>query len=250
VRKAIERKGHDALSIVCDLSDIASVRHAAAEIIRLKLSLAGLVNNAGVLQMRATRTAHTTFVTNHLGPFALTEALIPHLPDGANIVFIASGVEDPERKPAKAAGFRGGRFISVEASARGEWKPKGSKMQGADAYATSKQCILAAARAFAREIPRLHVNAVEPGFNPGTALGRDANVFLRAIASALTLLAPLIKYGGTPESVIAKASLNEAGETGVYYDERGHPMLASALVRDMAFQDRVVAETRALLSER
>jgi NAD(P)-dependent dehydrogenase (short-subunit alcohol dehydrogenase family) len=122
-------------------------------------------------------------------------------------------------------------------------------MQGADAYATSKQCILAAAMAFAREIPGLHVNAV----NPGTGLGRDANVFLRAIASALTLLAPFIKYWGTPKSAagaITKAVLNEAGETGVYYDEDGHPMLASALVRDMAFQDRVVAETRPLLSER
>jgi hypothetical protein len=36
--------------------------------------------------------------------------------------------------------------------------------------------------------------------------------------------------------------------TGVYYDERGHPMLGSVLVRDPKFQDRVVAETRALLA--
>jgi NAD(P)-dependent dehydrogenase (short-subunit alcohol dehydrogenase family) len=50
-----------------------------------------------------------SYATNHLGPFVLTGALIPHLPDGANVVFIVSGVEDPERKPAKAAGFRGGR---------------------------------------------------------------------------------------------------------------------------------------------
>jgi hypothetical protein len=42
--------------------------------------------------------------------------------------------------------------------------------------------------------------------------------------------------------------LNEPGATGVCYDERGHPMLGSALVRDPEFQDRVVAETRALLS--
>ena len=41
----------------------------------------------------------------------------------------------------------------------------------------------------------------------------------------------------------------ERGETGVYYDERGQPMLGSTLVRDLKFQDRVVAETRALLSE-
>jgi hypothetical protein len=44
-----------------------------------------------------------------LGPFALTEALVPHLPDSANVVFVASGVEDPERGFAKMAGFRGGR---------------------------------------------------------------------------------------------------------------------------------------------
>jgi NAD(P)-dependent dehydrogenase (short-subunit alcohol dehydrogenase family) len=50
-----------------------------------------------------------SYATNHLGPFVLTGALIPHLPDGANVVFIVSGVEDPERKPAKAAGSRGGR---------------------------------------------------------------------------------------------------------------------------------------------
>jgi hypothetical protein len=38
------------------------------------------------------------------------------------------------------------------------------------------------------------------------------------------------------------------GPTGVYYDEEGHPMLGSALVREPKSQDRVVAETRALLA--
>ena len=37
-------------------------------------------------------------------------------------------------------------------------------------------------------------------------------------------------------------------QTGVYFDEGGHPMLGSALVRDPKFQDRVFAETRALLA--
>ena len=48
-------------------------------------------------------------VTNHLGPFAFTEALVQHLADGTNVVFIGSAVEDPERKPAVVAGFRGAR---------------------------------------------------------------------------------------------------------------------------------------------
>ena len=48
--------------------------------------------------------------------------------------------------------------------------------------------------------------------------------------------------------VITTAVRNEPGATGIYHDERGQPMLGSALVRDPEFQDRVVAETRALLS--
>ena len=39
-----------------------------------------------------------------------------------------------------------------------------------------------------------------------------------------------------------------SGQAGVYYDEGGHSMQGSALVHDPKFQDRVVAETRALLS--
>jgi NAD(P)-dependent dehydrogenase (short-subunit alcohol dehydrogenase family) len=255
VQKTIERAGQHAVPVVCDLSDLASVRRAAAEIIALRLPLAGLVNNAGIFDMHATKNAQgwdTTFATNHLGPFVLTEALMPHLPDGANVVFVCSGVEDPERRPAVVAGFRGGRYISAEASARGEWKPGGSALPGGDAYATSKQCNLATVMAFARATPRLRFNAVEPGFSPATGLSRDANVFLRLLGKyVLSLVAPFVKYWSTPAraaKVITNAVLNESGKTGVYYDDRGQPMLGSTLVRDPEFQDRVVAQTRALLS--
>jgi NAD(P)-dependent dehydrogenase (short-subunit alcohol dehydrogenase family) len=115
------RPGGHAVSVVCDLSDIPSARRAAAEIVALDLPIAGLLNNAGIMPNGAGRSAQgwdLAFATNHLGPFAFTEALMPHLPDGANVVFICSGVEDPERKPAVAAGFRGGRYISAPALQR------------------------------------------------------------------------------------------------------------------------------------
>ncbi len=255
LQEEIKREGGHAVSIVCDLSDMSSVHRAAARILDLHLPLAGLVNNAGIHQAQPTRSAQgwdMTFATNHLGPFALTEALIPHLPDGANVVFIASGVEDPERKPAKMAGFRGGRYISAEASARGEWEQGGSKAPGADAYATSKQCTLATALEFARETPRLRFNAVEPGFNPATALGREGNAFVRFLLKyVFPLLVPVMKYWSTPKQaarVITKVLMNAPGETGVYYDDEGHPMLASAFVQNPRFTARVVAETRALLA--
>ena len=121
VQQRIERKDGKAFSIVCDLSDPASVRRAASEIIALQLPITGLLNNAGMTQ--PTKNAlgwDTTFATNYLGPFALTEALVPHLPDGANVIFVASAAENPDHKPANAVGFRGGRYISAEASTRGE----------------------------------------------------------------------------------------------------------------------------------
>src|ERR1700676_2474963 len=260
LQNEIQQKGGNAVSVVCDLSDVSSVKRAAAEIARLNLPLAGLVNNAGIMQMRPTKNARgwdMSYATNHLGPFVLTEALMPHLPDGANVVFVASAAEDPERKPAVHAGFRGGRYVSAEASARGEWKPGGSKKPGFDAYATSKQAILAAAMAFARETPRLRFNAIEPGWNPTTGLGgSDVGAFVRflqrfIIPILVPLLMPFFKILSTPKRaarVITKIITDASGQAGVYYDEGGHPMQGSALVRDPKFQDRVVAETRALLS--
>jgi len=198
-----------------------------------------------------------SFATNHLGPFALTEALAPSLPNGANVVFVVSAAEDPQRKPAHAAGFRGGRYISAEASARGEWKPGGAKRPGFDAYATSKQASLAAAMAFARENPRLHFNAIEPGLNLTTGLGgADAGAFVRFLQKfvmpvLVPLFMPFIKILSTPKraaGMITQILIDARGHTGVYYDEGGRPMQGSTLVRDPKFQDHVVAETRALLA--
>ncbi len=159
VKAIIDGRGRHAVAVACDLSDLASVGRAAREIIGLGLPVVGLFNNVGISPLRAATGAQgcdLTFATNHLGPFALTEALLPHLPhlpDGATVVFVASGVENPDRRPARVAGFRGGRYTSAEASARGEWEPGGSKLPGVDAYATSKQCNLATVLEFAREHP-------------------------------------------------------------------------------------------------
>ena len=260
LQNEIQQKGGNAVSVVCDLSDVSNVKRAAAEIARLNLPLAGLVNNAGIMQMRPTKNARgwdMSYATNHLGPFVLTEALMPHLPDGANVVFVVSAAEDPERKPAVHAGFRGGRYVSAEARARGEWKPGGSNKPGFDAYATTKQALLAAAMAFARETPRLHIDAIEPGVNPTTGLGgADLSAFVRFVQKFIVpllvpLLMPFIKILSTPKRAareITTIVINASGQTGVYYDEGGRPMRGSALVRDPKFQDRVVAETRAFLA--
>jgi len=255
VQKTIESRGQRAFSVVCDLSDITSVKRAAQEIIALQLPIAGLLNNAGIFPQKTWKSAQgwdIVFATNHLGPFALTEALTPHLPDGANVVFIVSAIEDPDRKPVKFLGMKGGRYISAEASARGEWKEGGSRMPGTDAYSTSKQAALAAAMALARETPRLHINAIEPGITPGTGLSGEGNAAGRFLFGLFTYLPPFAKYRSTPQRaahVITKILTDDSGKTGVYYDEKGEPMRGSTQVSDPNFQDRVLAETRAFLSK-
>lgn len=255
VRAEIESTGGHAVSVIADLSDVASASNAGAQIAALGLPIGGLLNNAGAFPARPSTSAQgwdTAFATNHLGPFALTEALIPALPDGAHVVFIVSAVEDPERKIAVRAGFRGGRYISAEASARGEWlSPGGSRMAGADAYATTKQAPLATALAFAREYPRLRFNAIEPGVNPGSNLGRDMAPALVAISKVIAPLLQVMPHYTTPKraaKVIARIVTSDDASTGVYFDENGNPMNGSKQVRDRAFQDRVVSETRALLA--
>lgn len=130
--------------------------------------------------------------------------------------------------------------------------PGGSKLPDGDAYATSKQCNLATVLTLAREMPRLRFNAIEPGFSPGTNLGRDANVFLRLLARyVLSPIAPFIKYWSNPKTaarVITRVLTDDSGHTGVYYDDKGQPMNGSTLVRDPEFSGRVVAQTRALLA--
>jgi len=111
--------------------------------------------------------------------------------------------------------------------------------------------------ALARETPRMRFNAVEPGLNLTTGLGgRDAGAFVRFLQRSIIpllvpLLMPFIKILSTPKRaarIITKILIDTSGQTGVYYDEGGHPMQGSPLVRDPKFQDRVVAQTRVLLS--
>jgi hypothetical protein len=66
------------------------------------------------------------------------------------------------------------------------------------------------------------------------------------------LLMPFIKILSTSKRAareITKILTDTSGRTGVYYDEGGHPMQGSALVRDQKFQNRVMAETRSFLAE-
>ncbi|WP_442542990.1 SDR family NAD(P)-dependent oxidoreductase [Arthrobacter sp. KN11-1C] len=253
VAAEIEGRGGAAVAIVADLSDVVSSRRAAAEITALELPVRGVLNNAGVMLSTPATSKQgweLSFATNHLGPLAFTDALLPSLADGTNVVFIASAVEDPGRIPAVRAGFRGSRFISAQAAARGEYTPGGSSRPGMDAYATSKQGNLAAVFSLAREYPRLRFRAIEPGVNPGSNLG-EVPAVVRVIAKALTPILTVFPHFTTSKRaarVITRILTDSSAATGTYYNEDGKPMAASTQVSDVAFCDRYIAESRELLA--
>ncbi len=253
VMTEIEGRGGQATIVVADFSDIVSARRAASTIAALGLPIRGVLNNAGVMLSKPVTSKQgweLSFATNHLGPLAFTDALIPTLADHTNVVFIASAVEDPERIPAVRAGFRGSRYISANATARGEYTPGGSTRPGMDAYATSKQGNLATVYSLAREVPRLRFRAIEPGVNPGSNLG-DLPAAVRLLAKALTpVLAGLPHFTTSKRAarIITHILTDPSTGTGIYYDEKGKPLKASKQVSNPEFSDRYILESRELLA--
>jgi len=77
-----------------DLSDLASVRKAAEEILAKNVPIHGLINNAGLAGQRgATKDGfELTFGTNHLGHYLFTRLLLDRIKQtkGARIVNVAS----------------------------------------------------------------------------------------------------------------------------------------------------------------
>jgi NAD(P)-dependent dehydrogenase (short-subunit alcohol dehydrogenase family) len=86
-------------TVTCDLASLASVRAAAAEITRrYPTGVHVLVNNAGVNRTRRAVSAdgfEMTLAVNHLGPFLLTNLLLPTLRAGAlaRVVTVTSRFE-------------------------------------------------------------------------------------------------------------------------------------------------------------
>src|SRR5687767_14472654 len=81
-----ESRNPDVSSFVVDLGSLASVRKAAEEISRRFSAIQVLVNNAGVNLRRGVLSPdgiEMTFAVNHLGPFLLTNLLLPQLRAGA-----------------------------------------------------------------------------------------------------------------------------------------------------------------------
>lgn len=119
-QKALAEVGRDAELHLCDLSNVAEIRGFAADFLESGAGLDVLINNAGVMPSEREYTDEgfeLTFATNLLGPYLLTDLLLPRLREGENprVITMSSGgmyssgfdLDDPqlEHKDYKPTAF-------------------------------------------------------------------------------------------------------------------------------------------------
>ncbi|MFM7737016.1 MAG: SDR family NAD(P)-dependent oxidoreductase [Alphaproteobacteria bacterium] len=241
-----------------DCASLADVRRFVAE---WTGSLDGLVNNAGVQHVAGTRLTpdgwEETIAVNHLAATALTAGLLPRLA-GGRVVFIGSGTHNPDNRTATVFGFRGARFTSVPALARGESDATSDRQRGLDRYATSKLLNTVTAMEFARRIPaeRTAFFTLDPGLMAGTGLARTAPAPVRLLwSTVLRWVAPLLPDTSTPERSAAAAAWlltdpDVTSRSGEVFDfERKPSARVWAAARSEGLGRRVLDESLQLLGE-
>jgi len=220
--------------------------------------LHALVHNAGLqLSGPTSFTAEgleTTLAVNHLGPLAMTLGLLPYLA-GGRVVGIGSGTHNPENRTATMFGFRGARFTSIEALARGDCEASNDAQRGLDRYATSKLLSTVTAMELARRHAGTTFATFDPGLMPGTGLVRTAPWYVRASwSSVLRWVAPLLPDTSTPERSAASLSRLLLGERLTSGEVYGHDGTPSKRVwsgaREPTLAARVLDESLAALASR
>ncbi|WP_229839948.1 oxidoreductase [Streptomyces roseolilacinus] len=228
---------------VLDLADLGSVRGFAEDWGYGRLDL--LVNNAGVAMVPFSRTAdgfESQFGINHLGTFALTGLLLPHL----------LAADDPRVVTVSSEGQRFARFDMTNLNAERRYRT-------AFAYVQSKRANLYFATELQRRADaaglRLRSMAVAPGLTRSNVLTGGAHRDRGRVYGLLTRLLLRTAFRPTPEG--AKTSLYAStvpdlpGGSYVVPDGplqlRGEPVLRD---RERALRDSSTAHGLWVLSER
>jgi NAD(P)-dependent dehydrogenase (short-subunit alcohol dehydrogenase family) len=198
VARSARAAGATVHEVPCDLSRLADVRAAAATVQSLLASgavrpLRALVANAGV-SVTDTRVASAdgyemTFAVNHLAHAQLIDSLLGSLAPPARIVLLGSNTywsNVPRRiLHVPAAEWRDPIDLARPAPA----ESKATLRTAGVAYSNSKLAILY----YAHELQRragdgIGVSVFEPGFMPGTGLGREHGPVAQAMGRTVQRL--------------------------------------------------------------
>jgi NAD(P)-dependent dehydrogenase (short-subunit alcohol dehydrogenase family) len=235
--------GFAAEMLELDLASLASVR-AFADAVLAGPSIKALVCNGGLQFGSLAQTAEgfeRTFAVNHLSHYLLIRLLLPALAPGARVIMTGSGTHDPAEKS----------IVTPPRHAEADWlafpdrdpnPEKSPRNAGFRAYSSSKLCNIMTARELAVRHPALSTMAFDPGYVPGTRLGRDNPAWIAWLAGKII---PLTMKRDRTSTVAASGcahadlalSADHASERGTYWAMRGGRCIAmspSALAQNAA----------------
>jgi len=201
------RSGHPAIDpqfVQIDLSDLASVRRAAGLFLASGHPIDVLVNNAGIAGTRAlTRDGFDlTYATNHIGPFVLTNLLLPRL------------LESPQGRIVNVASV--GHMTVKQMDWSGLERRTTPKRSGFADYAVTKLMNVLHAKELARRLAgsRVTTYALHPGAvasNIWRAIPQPAQWFMK--------LFMLSNEEGARTPLYCATAPELATVTGRYYDK-------------------------------
>lgn len=211
-----ETGNQEVYPLSCDLASLASVRLCAETFLSRFSELHVLINNAGLMRTRKETTIdgfETTFATNHLGPFLLTNLLLDRLRESApaRIVNVASNAH------------RGAHLDFEDLQGR-------HKYRAMQAYAKSKLANVMFTLALARRLEGtgVTVNCLHPGV-VGTNIFPTDNLLFRALAPIARRFLMSPQMGAQTTLHLARSNA-VVDVSGTYFDEfqKPHPPSAQA----------------------
>ena len=209
--------------VALDLASLASVRRAAAEVMAKYPVLDVLINNAGLANMQRQTSEdgyEMTFAVNHLGPFLLTNLLLPALRAGkGRVITVASGAH-------KAGKMRWG---DLQLS-RGYFVLR--------SYAQSKLANILFTKALAARVAAdgIHANCLHPGA-VSTNIWPERNWLEKAFSSVLRLFLITAEKGARTSIWLASGDIG--GKASGSYFENCREKTPSRAARDTDAAERL-----------
>ena len=192
---------HNTVLMICDLSSLNSIRQFTKEFTDKYDGLNVLINNAGAVFNNRQITAdgfERTLAVNYLGPFLLTNELLPLLKSGApsRIINLSSGL------------YKSGKINLDDLQSEKSYN-------GMRVYASVKLMVILYTYELARRLEGtgVTVNAVLPGF-VATNLGRNSGSRLSSLMFRLVRPFQISAKKGAETSVYLASSSEVEGVTG------------------------------------
>ena len=221
-------------SMLCDFSSQASIRKLAAEYRAQHSRLDILVNNAGMVSPKRVLTVdglESTFATNHLGYFLLTQLLLDLVVASgpARIVNVASVGHRRGTMDFADLGFERGGYAIMKA------------------YARSKLGNVLFTRELAKRLQGkgVTVNTLHPGA-VATNIWSKAPGWTQPILAVLTRLFMISPAEGGATITHLAMSPEVEGKSGLYF-EKNKPVAPSALALDDALAAKLWDESAKLV---